>query len=76
MINSTALLTIFLFFAIAPSPDAETMSEMTAGFLKADRNAALARSEFNPAIHAIRIKLTKQQASVKSLTGAMAQNGL
>lgn len=71
--KSTALLTIALFFAIAPSPDANTMSEMTAGFLKADGSAALAASEFNPDSQ---IEFAKQQASVETFADTLAQNGL
>ena len=70
--KSTALLTIALFFAIAPSPDANVMSEITAGFLKADHSAELAASEFNPDIQ---LDITKQQASAFTLTNTLAQNG-
>lgn len=71
--KSTALLTIALFFAIAPSPDAKTMSEMTAGFLKADRSAELAASEFNPDLL---IELARQQAAKETFTDSLVQNGL
>lgn len=73
--NPTALLTVALFLAIAPSPGAEIMSEITAGFLKADRNTELAGPEFNYA-HATRTDFTKQHASVESLTVALGRNGL
>ena len=45
MFKSTALLTTALFFAIAPSPDANVLSEMTGGFLKADTGVELATTE-------------------------------
>ncbi len=45
MFKSTALLTTALFFAIAPSPDANVLSEITGGFLKADTGVELATTE-------------------------------
>lgn len=48
MIKSTALLTVALFFTVAPSPDAETWSEMTGGLLKAGNSSELSATEFNP----------------------------
>ena len=64
MIKPTALLTIALFFAVAPSPDAKTMSEITAGFLKHDQNLELTESGLKSATQGVYFQ---QQASAKSL---------
>ena len=48
MIKPTALLTVALFFTVAPSPDAQVWSEMTGGFLKADSRPELSASELDP----------------------------
>ena len=55
--KSVALLTIALFFTVAPSPDAKTLSEMTGGFLKVDDYLKLAAAEFNPEYQAAFIDL-------------------
>jgi len=52
--KSTILLTTALFLASAPSPDAKTISELSAGFLSVDNDYGLMASEdslsnrFNP----------------------------
>jgi hypothetical protein len=43
--KSTILLTTALFLASAPSPDAKTISELTAGFLSVDNDYGLMASE-------------------------------
>lgn len=55
MFKSTALLTTALFFAIAPSPDANTLSEMTGGFLKAEASVELAIPEYTSAVQFVNI---------------------
>jgi len=43
--KSTILLTTALFLASAPSPDAQTISELSAGFLSVDNDYGLMASE-------------------------------
>ena len=43
--KSTILLTTALFLASAPSPDAKTISELSAGFLSVDNDYGLMASE-------------------------------
>lgn len=43
--KSTILLTTALFLASAPSPDAKTLTELSAGFLSVDNDYALMASE-------------------------------
>jgi hypothetical protein len=56
--KSTILLTTALFLASAPSPDAKTISELSAGFLSVENDYGLMASEdtlsgrFNPRIPA------------------------
>jgi hypothetical protein len=56
--KSTILLTTALFLASAPSPDAKTISELSAGFLSVDNEYGLMASEdtsstrFNPHVSA------------------------
>jgi len=56
--KSTILLTTALFLASAPSPDAKTISELSAGFLSVNNDHGLMASEdtlsnrFNPQISA------------------------
>lgn len=50
MIKSTSLLTVALFFTIAPSPDTGVLSEITGGFIKADNSAHVRAPEFNSAL--------------------------
>jgi len=56
--KSTILLTTALFLASAPSPDAKTISELSAGFLSVENDYGLMASEdtsssrFNPSIPA------------------------
>lgn len=73
MIKSVTLLTIALFFTVAPSPDAEALSEMTGGFLKAQRHSDFSGPETNPAA---KVDFIKQQASFDDHTHTLAQNGI
>lgn len=66
MIKSTALLTIALFFTVAPSPDANVLSEMTGGFLKANNGVEISATEFNPALQNTYVAL---KSSFKVSTG-------
>jgi len=66
MNKSTALLTVALFFTIAPSPDAEVWSEITGGFLKASTGIELATIEFDPALQ---IAYVSQKPSFKMASG-------
>ena len=50
MIKSTALLTVALFFTVAPSPDAEIWSEITGGFLQAGNATGIPADELAPAM--------------------------
>lgn len=43
--KSIALLTIALFFASAPSPDSQVISEITAGFLVSNKTPVLMAAE-------------------------------
>jgi len=70
--KSTILLTTTLFLAIAPSPDAKTISELSAGFLSVDNDYGLMASEdtlsnrFKP----------KNAAQLESLTITTTDNGV
>jgi hypothetical protein len=70
--KSTALLTLALFFAVAPSPDAKTMSEITAGFLKSDQSQEFSVSENNQTSQGVYFE---QQASSGSIIQLPAKLG-
>lgn len=57
MLKSTSLLTVALFFTIAPSPDSTVLSDITGGFLKADNNIELKAPEFNSALQSTYVDL-------------------
>jgi|GEM_PF-2632052 len=56
MIKSTALLTIALFFTVAPSPDANILSQITGGFLKEKSSVEVIAGEFNPTLQITQIE--------------------
>lgn len=66
MNKSTALLTVALFFTIAPSPDAEVWSEITGGFLKSNSGVELAAIAPDAAFQTAHVS---QKASFASVTG-------
>lgn len=66
MFKSTALLTVAIFFAIAPSPDAQILSDITGGFLKADVRLNLTTVESGASLQTVYIK---SQSSAEVVTG-------